>query len=113
MKGKVSGVTVSVEGGGNGPEDMDTGVGPWNLMRISFFLQRSGILKRKLAITYITINRVRLILISCWNLLRKYYREKSGFLLLYVIHSTTSQMHFCESFFQMHFCASEAWEVLL
>lgn len=46
MEGKVSGVTVSVEGRGNESEDMDTGIGPWNLMRISFFLQRSGILKR-------------------------------------------------------------------
>lgn len=30
-------------------------VGPWNLMRISFFFKRSEVLKRKLAITYSSI----------------------------------------------------------
>lgn len=78
---------------------MDTGIWPLNLMKFSFFLQRPGILKRKLVIAYSTIwNRVHLIFISCWYLLQKYYREKSGFLLLYPTYSTTSQMHFSEVF---------------
>lgn len=99
MKGKVSGVTVSVEVEGMDQKTWTLALGPGIWWGFLSSFRGQGFLKKK-AGYYLQYNLEQSsILISCWNLLWKYYREKSGFLLLYLIYSTTSQMHFCEKFF--------------